>query len=147
VDKLFPELWHVDSPFSLLFGLPPNHKAHPTRAQQRYAVGIEKGSTHGLRYFLAPSDSGAGCPRGSHARLSLIAKIVMAAVQSYPLECTDAEQMLLGQKLSPDLIAAVAQAAYKPAKPLDNTDMAHGYRKKMARIYVERALTTLTIQS
>ena len=71
------------------------------------------------------------------------AKIVMAAVQSYPLECHAAEQMLIGQKLTPDLIEAVAQAAYKPAKPLDNTDMAHGYRKKMSRLYVSRALAIL----
>jgi 4-hydroxybenzoyl-CoA reductase subunit beta len=75
------------------------------------------------------------------------AKIVMAAVQSHPLECIDAEQMLIGQRLTHDLIAAVAQAAYKPAKPLDNTDMAHGYRKKMARVYVERALSTLAAQA
>lgn len=75
------------------------------------------------------------------------AKIVMAAVQSFPLECIEAEQMLIGQKLTPELIAAVAQAAYKPAKPLDNTDMAHGYRKKMARVYVERALSTLAAQA
>lgn len=73
------------------------------------------------------------------------AKIVMAAVQSYPLECHDAERMLIGQQLTPDLIEAVAQAAYKPAKPLDNTDMAHGYRKKMSRVYVARALQTLSI--
>ncbi|MCA1554389.1 MAG: 4-hydroxybenzoyl-CoA reductase, partial [Chloroflexi bacterium] len=71
------------------------------------------------------------------------AKIVMAAVQSYPMECHDAERMLLGQKLTPDLIDAVAQVAYKPAKPLDNTDMAHGYRKKMSKVYVARALEML----
>ncbi len=71
------------------------------------------------------------------------AKIVMAAVQSYPLECRNAELMLLGQKLTPDLIDAVAQAAYKPAKPLDNTDMVMGYRKKMSKVYVARALEIL----
>src|SRR5205085_2145634 len=54
-----------------------------------------------------------------------------------------AEQMLLGNRLTPELCAAAAQAAWKPAKPLDNTDMAHGYRKKMSRVYVERALRML----
>jgi 4-hydroxybenzoyl-CoA reductase subunit beta len=74
------------------------------------------------------------------------AKIVMAAVQTHPLECHEAEQMLLGHKLTSDLSEAVAQAAYKPAKPLDNTDMAHGYRKKMSKVYVERALQMLAAQ-
>jgi len=36
---------------------------------------------------------------------------------------------------------AVRLRADKLAKPLDNTDMALGYRKKMARVYVARALT------
>ncbi len=71
------------------------------------------------------------------------ARIVLAAVQSYPVECHDAEHVLVGQRLTPELIESVAQAAYKPAKPLDNTDMAHGYRKKMSRVYVTRALQQL----
>ena len=75
------------------------------------------------------------------------AKIVLAAVQSYPVECHEAEQMLIGQKLTPDLIEAAALAAYKPAKPLDNTDMAHGYRKKMCKVYVARALQALAAQA
>ncbi|MBI3733775.1 MAG: FAD binding domain-containing protein [Chloroflexi bacterium] len=74
------------------------------------------------------------------------ARVVLGGVQSYPMECDDAEKMLLGQRLTPELIDAVAQAAYKPAKPLDNTDMAHGYRKKMSKIYVERALRTFLTQ-
>ena len=74
------------------------------------------------------------------------AKIVMAAVQSYPLECHEAEQMLIGSRLTPELCEAAAQAAYKPAKPLDNTDMVNGYRKKMSKVYVERALQMLAAQ-
>jgi 4-hydroxybenzoyl-CoA reductase subunit beta len=71
------------------------------------------------------------------------ARIVLGAVQSYPLPCDDAAQMLIGQKLTPDVIEAVAQAAYKPAKPLDNADMTHGYRKKMTKVYLARALHAL----
>src|SRR5207248_910117 len=71
------------------------------------------------------------------------AKIVMAAVQSYPMECHEAERLLLGERLTPELCAAAAQAAWKPAKPLDNTDMANGYRKKMSKVYVARALQML----
>jgi 4-hydroxybenzoyl-CoA reductase subunit beta len=40
-------------------------------------------------------------------------------------------------------IARVAQVAFQPAKPLDNADLTIGYRKKMARVYIERALREL----
>ena len=36
-----------------------------------------------------------------------------------------------------------AQAAFQPAKPLDNTDLTLSYRKKMVRVYVARALCQL----
>ena len=68
------------------------------------------------------------------------ANIVLGAVASYPIKATDAEAMLIGQKLTLDLIEAAAKVAFKPAKPLDNTDMGHPYRKQMARVYVKRAL-------
>jgi hypothetical protein len=35
----------------------------------------------------------------------------------------------------------VAAVAYKSARPLDNTDLNYAWRKKMARVYVQRALT------
>ena len=68
------------------------------------------------------------------------ANIVLGAVASYPIKATDAEEMLVGQKLNDELIEAAAKVAFKPAKPLDNTDMSHPYRKQMTRVYVKRAL-------
>lgn len=68
------------------------------------------------------------------------ANIVLGAVASYPIKATDAERMLVGQKLNNELIEEAAQIAFKPAKPLDNTDMSHSYRKQMVRVYVKRAL-------
>ena len=68
------------------------------------------------------------------------AKIVLGAVASYPVEAQHAASLLIGQKLTPEVIEAAAQAAAKPAKPLDNTDMLLSYRKKMAPVYVARAL-------
>ena len=68
------------------------------------------------------------------------ANIVLGAVASYPLKATNAETILIGQKPSINLIEEAAQAAFKPAKPLDNTDMTHPYRKQMTRVYVARAL-------
>ncbi len=68
------------------------------------------------------------------------ANIILGAVASYPIKAVQAEEMLIGQQLTEELIEEAARVAFKPAKPLDNTDMAHTYRKQMARVYVARAL-------
>jgi 4-hydroxybenzoyl-CoA reductase subunit beta len=68
------------------------------------------------------------------------ANIALGAVASYPIKANDAEAMLVGQKLSAEVIEEAAKLAFKPAKPLDNTDMGHPYRKQMVRVYVARAL-------
>jgi len=74
------------------------------------------------------------------------AHIVLTAVESAPVEAKEAERMLIGRKLTDDLIRAAAAAAYRPAKPLDNTDLTLAYRKKMARVFVARALEELSEQ-
>jgi len=71
------------------------------------------------------------------------ARIVLGAVASHPVVAGEAAALLKGQRVTPDLIARVAQVAFQPAKPLDNADLTIGYRKKMARVYVERALREL----
>ncbi len=68
------------------------------------------------------------------------AKIVLTGVGSCPVEIEQAEKILINQKLTPDVIEAAAQAAFSPARPLDNTDFHLFYRKRMALIYVKRAL-------
>src|SRR5262249_40685947 len=67
-------------------------------------------------------------------------RIVLGAVPSQPREAGDAGALLAGQRLAPELIARVADAAARPSKPLDNTDLTHPYRKKMTRVFVARAL-------
>ena len=71
------------------------------------------------------------------------ARIVLGAVASLPREAADAARLLVGERLGPELIDRVADAAARPAKPLDNTDLTHPYRKKMTRIFVARALRRL----
>jgi 4-hydroxybenzoyl-CoA reductase subunit beta len=68
------------------------------------------------------------------------ARIVLGAVASRPVVASQAADLLRGQRPAPDLVARAAEIAYRPAKPLDNADLTIGYRKKMARVYVERAL-------
>jgi 4-hydroxybenzoyl-CoA reductase subunit beta len=70
-------------------------------------------------------------------------RIVLGAVASQPREAAAAAALLAGQRLTPDLIRAVAEAAARPSKPLDNTDFTHPYRKRMTRVFVARALRAL----
>jgi 4-hydroxybenzoyl-CoA reductase subunit beta len=71
------------------------------------------------------------------------ARIVLGAVASLPREAVEASRLLAGQRLTSDLIEAVASRAAGPSKPLDNTDLTHPYRKKMTRVFVRRALRRL----
>jgi 4-hydroxybenzoyl-CoA reductase subunit beta len=71
------------------------------------------------------------------------AAITLGAVASQPRPAPEAAALLVGQRPTDELIDAVADAAFKPGKPLDNTDLTHPYRKKMIRVYVARALHAL----
>src|SRR5688572_27512590 len=71
------------------------------------------------------------------------ARIVLGAVASVPREATRAAGVLIGQRLTTETIEAAADAAAGPARPLDNTDLTHPYRKKVTRVYVARALARL----
>ncbi len=71
------------------------------------------------------------------------ARIILGGVASYPKTIDAAGQLLVGTALDDDAIAAAAQAAFKPAKPMDNTDFGLAWRKEMTRTYVKRALEEL----
>ena len=64
----------------------------------------------------------------------------VAAVRSHPCEGPAAGEFLAGNRLDQESITAAAELAAKPAKPLDNTDLTHFWRKKMVRVVVEQAL-------
>jgi 4-hydroxybenzoyl-CoA reductase subunit beta len=71
------------------------------------------------------------------------ARIVLGAVASAPREAPAAAAALVGARLTSDTITRAAEAAAGPAKPLDNTDFTHPYRKRLVRVYVARALARL----
>ena len=71
------------------------------------------------------------------------ARVVLGAVASVPREAPKAAEALVGRRLTTETIEAAAEAAAGPAKPLDNTDLTHPYRKKVARVFVARALARL----
>ncbi|HBY92731.1 MAG TPA: 4-hydroxybenzoyl-CoA reductase [Chloroflexi bacterium] len=71
------------------------------------------------------------------------ARVVLGAVESFPLRVPAAEVLLNGQRLTPEVIEAAAAVCRKPARPLDNTDLTLYYRSKMVPVFVARALRRL----
>jgi 4-hydroxybenzoyl-CoA reductase subunit beta len=67
-------------------------------------------------------------------------RIVLSAVASHPLEARAADEFLTGKSLDQDTVREAAELAAKPAKPLDNADLTHFWRKKMVRVVVEQAI-------
>ncbi|MGE3274877.1 MAG: xanthine dehydrogenase family protein subunit M [Vicinamibacterales bacterium] len=70
-------------------------------------------------------------------------RIVAGAVASRPMASPKAAAVLAGQRLTDEVIAAAADAAYEVAKPMDNTDFELVWRKKMVKALVTYALREL----
>lgn len=71
------------------------------------------------------------------------ANVVLTAVASAPKIVSEATTLLRGKKVTKELIDAVADAAAKISHPLDNADLDYWYRKRMAKVYTQRALAQL----
>ena len=68
------------------------------------------------------------------------ASVVLTAVASAPKVVLEASTLLQGKKITQELIDTVADAAAKISHPLDNADLDYWYRKRMAKVYTQRAL-------
>jgi 4-hydroxybenzoyl-CoA reductase subunit beta len=74
-------------------------------------------------------------------------RIVLSAVASHPLEAAEASEFMIGKQVDEESVRAAAEIAAKPAKPLDNADLSHFWRKRMVRVVVEQALQRAIDQS
>jgi 4-hydroxybenzoyl-CoA reductase subunit beta len=92
--------------------------------------------------FDFPVASAAAAARFDGDRI-VEARLVLGAVASRPMPSFKATQLLEGQQLTDEVIAAAAEAAYDVAKPMDNTDFELVWRKKMVRALVTYALKEL----
>lgn len=72
------------------------------------------------------------------------AQIVLGAVFSMPYEVKAAQELLIGQTITEELIEKAADIAHQEAKPLDLTNFRPAYRKRMVRVFVKRILNVLT---
>jgi len=68
------------------------------------------------------------------------ANVRLGGAGSYAIPATESEKLLVGNKLTDELIAAAGAAAMKPARTMDNTDQDVYWRKKVAPVFVARAL-------
>lgn len=75
------------------------------------------------------------------------AKIILGAVFSCPWEVTEAQNILIGKKITEKLIEDAAEIAYETAKPMDLTNFRPAYRKRMVKVFTKRILQTLTHQT
>src|SRR5215467_7468108 len=73
-------------------------------------------------------------------------RIVLTAVASHPLDVPAASGFLQGKRLDADTMREAAELAARPAKPLDNADLSHFWRKRMVRVVVEQALQRISDQ-
>jgi len=92
--------------------------------------------------FDFPVLSVAAAVRTGEAGVVAAARVVLGAVASRPVPVEEASS-LVGGTLSDEAIESVAEAAAGRATPLDNTDLAYAWRKKMVRRYVGGALREL----
>jgi 4-hydroxybenzoyl-CoA reductase subunit beta len=68
------------------------------------------------------------------------ANIRLGGAGSFAIPATESEKLLVGKKLGDEVIAAAGTAALKTARTMDNTDLDVYWRKKVAPVYVARAI-------
>jgi 4-hydroxybenzoyl-CoA reductase subunit beta len=71
-------------------------------------------------------------------------RVATTGMFSAPLPLRSVEDTLRGQRLSPDLIEAAAEAGYREAHPVDNTSGTIVQRKNTVRVFLRRALRELS---
>lgn len=68
------------------------------------------------------------------------ANVRLGGAGSYAMPATKTEELLVGNALTDELIAEAGNGALKPARTMDNTDLDVYWRRKVAPVYVARAL-------
>ena len=93
--------------------------------------------------FDFPVLSVAAAARIAHDGTVEDARLVLGAVASRPVAAPDAAAALIGDTLSDARIERAAELAAYPARPMDNTDFALVWRKRVTRNFVGYALREL----
>lgn len=70
-------------------------------------------------------------------------RVVVSALGARPRAITGLERIVQGQRLTPDVVEAVAQRAFQQCHPLTNIIVDAEWRRAMVPVYVRRALEEL----
>jgi carbon-monoxide dehydrogenase medium subunit len=73
-------------------------------------------------------------------RVCASAKIALGSVAPVPMRAYGAEEMLVGQPLTPELVSAAAQEAQRLATPIDDVRATGAYRKSLVEVLAQRTL-------
>lgn len=68
-------------------------------------------------------------------------RIALGAVAPTPIRANQAEALLKGQRISPEIIARAAEAASTEGRPIDDHRASAEYRREMVKVLTARALT------
>lgn len=68
------------------------------------------------------------------------ANVALTAVGTGPMMVGKASEILEGQRITEELVAQAADAAYEVARPVDNIGSDASYRRKMVRVLTRRAI-------
>jgi 4-hydroxybenzoyl-CoA reductase subunit beta len=71
------------------------------------------------------------------------ARIVLGAVASKPMFSNEVIEFLIGKKIDDQVIEEAGRIATRVARPVDNTDLAPPWRKKVIPVYMSYALREL----
>jgi len=71
------------------------------------------------------------------------ARIVLGSVASKPMVSAEATEFLIGKKIDDEVIEETGRIATRVARPVDNTDLAPPWRKKVIPVFLSYALREL----
>lgn len=110
-------------------------------------VPLEAGETAFLKFGRRAANTPAVVTVAVHLRRDggtvTGVRIALGAAGPHPVRATAAETTLVGSRLEPEVIAAVAATAARNAEPFSDAVASEWYRRRMVEVFVTRALTEL----
>ena len=86
----------------------------------------------------------AAVARVGHDGLVASSRVVLGAVGPTPMRAKRVEQALLGQRVTPQVLADAAALVRDEIDPIADARGSPDYKREMARVWTERALTAVT---
>ena len=94
----------------------------------------------GLRKAMDLAIIGVGCKITMDGDVCTDAKITLGAVAIKPIHAVTAEQMMIGQKVTDELLDKVGVAAMNDCSPISDIRASAEYRKDMVRVFTKRVI-------